>query len=78
MICSILGDEAFPVRGILFDKQDGANWKVPWHQDVTIAVREHVEADGYGPWSMKAGLLKQKAAEEKDPERLDRKCFSCS
>jgi len=52
----VLGSEAFPVRGILFDKQDGANWKVPWHQDVTIAVKEHSDCDGYGPWSVKEGV----------------------
>jgi ectoine hydroxylase-related dioxygenase (phytanoyl-CoA dioxygenase family) len=54
---AVLGGGAFPVRGILFDKQDGANWKVPWHQDVTIAVKSRVDADGYGPWSVKEGVL---------------------
>jgi hypothetical protein len=39
----ILGKEAFAVRGILFDKTPDANWKVPWHQDVTIAVKERSE-----------------------------------
>jgi hypothetical protein len=34
-----------------------ANWKVPWHQDVTIAVQERVEAEGFGPWSIKADVL---------------------
>ncbi len=54
---AILGDGARVVRGILFDKTEDANWKVPWHQDVTIAVNERVEAVGYGPWSTKAGVL---------------------
>jgi hypothetical protein len=53
---SILGLRAKPVRGILFDKTGDANWKVPWHQDVTIAVAERVEAEGYRPWSIKAGV----------------------
>lgn len=53
----VLGAHHFPVRGILFDKIPDANWKVPWHQDVTIAVRERVEAEGFGPWSMKADVL---------------------
>jgi hypothetical protein len=57
LIEPILGAEAFPIRGILFDKNDNANWKVPWHQDVTIAVTNRVEADGYGPWSVKAGVI---------------------
>ena len=42
---AVLGDTAFPVRGILFDKIPEANWKVPWHQDVTIAVREKEEVE---------------------------------
>jgi hypothetical protein len=31
----MLGNPARVVRGIFFDKQPTANWKVPWHQDVT-------------------------------------------
>ena len=53
----VLGPGCFPVRGILFDKVPDANWKVSWHQDVTIAVKNKVEADGYGPWSVKADVL---------------------
>jgi hypothetical protein len=53
----VLGTECFPVRGILFDKVPAANWKVPWHQDVTIAVQNRIEADGFGPWSTKADVL---------------------
>jgi hypothetical protein len=57
LVRPILGKNFFPVRGILFDKIPNANWKVPWHQDVTIAVQERVEIDGFGPWSIKAGVL---------------------
>ena len=53
----ILGAHFFAFRGILFDKIPDANWKVPWHQDVTIAVIERVEVEGFGPWSMKAEVL---------------------
>jgi ectoine hydroxylase-related dioxygenase (phytanoyl-CoA dioxygenase family) len=52
----ILGEKAFVVRGILFDKTEGANWKVPWHQDVTIAIKDRVDIDGFGPWSIKQGV----------------------
>ena len=51
-----LGSGAFAVRGILFDKTPDANWKVVWHQDLTIAVRERREVDGFGPWSEKDGV----------------------
>lgn len=57
IVQEVLGENAIPVRGILFDKTPGANWKVPWHQDVTIAVARRVEVEGYGPWSIKAGVL---------------------
>jgi len=53
----ILGAEARVVRGIYFDKHKDANWKVAWHQDTTIAVRERCDVEGYGPWSIKAGIL---------------------
>lgn len=51
-----IGSEAFAVRGILFDKHPTANWKVFWHQDLTVAVREKADVPGYGPWSSKAGF----------------------
>jgi ectoine hydroxylase-related dioxygenase (phytanoyl-CoA dioxygenase family) len=53
----VLGPDAFVVRSTLFDKTDAANWKVPWHQDVTIAVRARHDAEGYGPWSSKEGVV---------------------
>jgi hypothetical protein len=46
-----------PVRAILFDKSAAANWGLRWHQDRTIAVRDRVAVDGFGPWSVKAGQL---------------------
>jgi ectoine hydroxylase-related dioxygenase (phytanoyl-CoA dioxygenase family) len=57
LVKPLLGDEVFAVRGILFDKKEGANWKVPWHQDVTIAVKTRIDAEGYGPWSVKQDVL---------------------
>ena len=41
------------VRSLLFDKTPDQNWPVLWHQDLTIAVQERVDVDGYGPWSVK-------------------------
>lgn len=52
----ILGNGARVVRGIYFDKHQDANWKVAWHQDLTIAVREKVDVDGFRAWSLKAGI----------------------
>ena len=50
------GAPSFAVRGLLFDKTTSANWSVAWHQDLTIAVRERVDAPGFGPWTVKAGI----------------------
>jgi hypothetical protein len=55
-ISPALGPGAFPVRGILFDKLPDANWKVPWHQDLSIAVKERHDVAGFGPWSVKEGV----------------------
>ncbi|RYD70096.1 MAG: phytanoyl-CoA dioxygenase [Verrucomicrobiaceae bacterium] len=53
---SVLGQRAFVVRTLFFDKTPNANWKVAWHQDLTIAVRERMDAPGFGPWSVKDGI----------------------
>jgi len=53
---AVLGHACSAVRGLFFDKTPGANWKVSWHQDLTIAVTRRVEVPGYGPWSEKAGV----------------------
>ena len=52
----VLGTCAKVVRGVYFDKHKDANWKVAWHQDLTIAVSNRQEVEGYGPWSLKAGI----------------------
>lgn len=48
--------EPLPVRTIYFDKSAESNWGVPWHQDLTIALRARVEIPGFGPWSTKEGI----------------------
>ena len=57
LMSELLGATAFPVRAILFDKTDDANWSVPWHQDVAIAVTARIETAGFGPWSVKDGVV---------------------
>ena len=53
---AVVGPDCFPVRALFFDKTPAANWKVAWHQDLTIAVRARRDVAGYGPWSSKAGI----------------------
>jgi Phytanoyl-CoA dioxygenase (PhyH) len=45
------------VRVVAFDKTPAVNWFVPWHQDRAIAVAARHEVEGYGPWTVKDGVL---------------------
>jgi hypothetical protein len=54
---AVLGPGAFPVRGTYFDKTPQSNWKVGWHQDLTIEAKTRIDTPGYGPWSTKEGAI---------------------
>lgn len=56
LVKSVLGENAKPVKAIYFDKTPEANWKVPWHQDLTIAVKEKRENEGFSAWTRKAEI----------------------
>ena len=56
LVCPVLGPEAFPVRALFFDKTPETNWKVPWHQDLALAVAERREVPGFAGWSLKEGV----------------------
>ncbi len=56
LVARRMGAEARPVRMILFDKSAATNWALGWHQDRTIIVRRRLAVDGFGPWTIKAGL----------------------
>ena len=53
----ILGPGAVPFRATLFDKSPQANWLVVWHQDTALPLRERSETKGWGPWSIKDGII---------------------
>jgi ectoine hydroxylase-related dioxygenase (phytanoyl-CoA dioxygenase family) len=57
IVAELLGNAAFPVRAIMFDKNSAANWSLGWHQDRTICVAERIEVEGFGPWTVKQGQL---------------------
>jgi ectoine hydroxylase-related dioxygenase (phytanoyl-CoA dioxygenase family) len=52
-----LGKPPFPVRALMFDKTADANWRVPWHQDLAIAVAARIETPGFEAWSVKEGVV---------------------
>lgn len=41
LLRSVLGSEFGLVRALYFDKPPDKTWALPWHKDLTIAVREH-------------------------------------
>ena len=52
-----LGKSAVPYRATLFDKSPGSNWLVVWHQDTALPLRFRRDRPGWGPWSIKSGVL---------------------
>ena len=54
---TVLGPGARVVRAIYFDKLPAANWKVVWHQDLTITVAKKIDVDGFTAWSTKARIV---------------------
>jgi ectoine hydroxylase-related dioxygenase (phytanoyl-CoA dioxygenase family) len=64
LIQAVLGQAAFPVRGLFFDKTLSTNWSLPWHQDLTVAVATRRDVPGFGPWTHKAGIPHARAPAE--------------
>jgi ectoine hydroxylase-related dioxygenase (phytanoyl-CoA dioxygenase family) len=58
-----LGRDAFPFRATLFDKSPAANWLVVWHQDTALPLQKRRESPGWGPWSVKDGVIYAHAPE---------------
>ena len=54
---SHLGSGARDVRALLFDKAPDINWALGWHQDRTIVVRRRIDTAGFGPWTVKRGMV---------------------
>ena len=64
----LLGPEIKPTKLTIFDKSSAANWKVPWHQDLTIVV----EADKSRILQEEQSLQQKRATFEEERERLAR------
>ena len=59
-----LGDGAVPFRATLFDKSLTSNWLVVWHQDTALPIKVRRETAGWGPWSVKDGMIYSHAPAE--------------
>jgi hypothetical protein len=60
----ILGANVFAVRAIFFNKIGKSNWLVPWHQDISIPVKQRKEVPGFTAFNMKEGYLHANAPAE--------------
>ena len=47
---------AQPVRVVAFNKTQGTNWGVPWHQDRVIAVADRHDVHGFTNWTKKSDV----------------------
>lgn len=59
----VLGPDALPFRATLFDKSPDANWLVVWHQDTGLPLQQQRSTPGWGPWSVKQGVIYAHAPE---------------
>ena len=55
VIASVFGNAHYIVKSIYFDKPGESNWFVAYHQDLTIAVDQRTDTEGFGPWTIKQG-----------------------
>jgi len=53
----ILGCDPIPFRATLFDKSPRSNWLVAWHQDTALPLLKRQDVSGWGPWSVKEGVI---------------------
>jgi len=57
LVETVLGANPRVVRAILFDKTPASNWYVTWHQDLSIPLKQRLDLPGFGPWSIKEGII---------------------
>ena len=57
LLTEMLGSNVGLVRGLYFDKPPERTWSLPWHKDMTLAVRDHsVVSPSFSKPTMKAGV----------------------
>jgi Phytanoyl-CoA dioxygenase (PhyH) len=65
LLAHVLGPRFGLVRGLYFDKPPGQTWALPWHKDLTIAVRDNrLPSASFERPTRKAGVPHVEAPEE--------------
>ncbi|MGL5891541.1 MAG: phytanoyl-CoA dioxygenase family protein [Bacteroidia bacterium] len=59
-----VGSKSCIIRSIYFSKPAAANWVVPWHQDLTVNLKERTNSEGFSKWAVKDKQLTAKAPAE--------------
>lgn len=64
LLVSALGQDFGLVRGLYFDKHPERSWSLPWHKDMTIAVKDNsLSSDHFTKPTNKSGVPHVEAAE---------------
>ncbi len=57
LLNEVLGPDAGLVRALFFDKPPERTWSLPWHKDMTLAVRDHaMSSAAFSKPTLKAGV----------------------
>ena len=57
LLVDVLGERCGLVRGLFFDKPPEQSWSLPWHKDLTIAVKDNqIPISHFRNPTMKAGV----------------------
>lgn len=65
LLHEVLGPDFGLVRALFFDKPPERTWALPWHKDLTIAVKPHVgESNVFSKPTLKAGVPHVEASRE--------------
>lgn len=54
---TVCNENYFLSKAIYFNKPSKSNWFVSYHQDLSISVKNKIEAEGYVSWTNKKGQL---------------------
>ena len=65
LLVEVLGPDYGLVRGLYFDKHPERTWSLPWHKDLTIAVKDNsLASDEFSKPTTKSGVDHVEASEQ--------------